>query len=99
MKPSGIHRHSLEDGLSLFRTRVSTPGSLEVDGVFISSCEIAEKYCSARYLTLPVFILFYFIYLFYFYFWLLPGIEGFPGGSRLPTQKMRVPSLGGEDPL
>ena len=58
MKPSGIHRHSLEDGLSLFKTRVSTPGSLEVDGVFISFWEIAEKYCSARYLylTLLVFI-------------------------------------------
>ena len=48
MKPSGIHRHSLDDGLILFRTSVSIPGSLEVDGVFISSCEIAEKYCSAR---------------------------------------------------
>ena len=48
MKPSGIHRHSLDDALILSRTSVSTLGSLEVDGIFISSCEIAEKYCSAR---------------------------------------------------
>lgn len=47
VKTSGIHRPYLDNVLILFRIGVSTLGSLEVDGVFISSCETAEKYCSA----------------------------------------------------